>query len=499
MIHNPVIPGFYPDPSVCRVGDDFYLATSSFEYFPGVPLFHSTDLVDWRQIGHALTRDSQLPLQRCRRPLGIFAPTLRYIDGRFYLITTNTAQGLGEEGRPWGHFLVWTDDIHGEWSDPIWIDHPGIDPDLFLDDDGTVWFTCTGIAQAPIDLATGTLRAPVQRISAGCGGRSAEAPHIYRIGAYYYLMLAEGGTEREHMVTIQRGPSPSGPWEPCPRGPILSHSGKDADLAATGHADLIADAAGDWWLVFLATRPDGYQPMHHLGRETCLAPVTWVDDWPVVNAGEVVPLAFSARDREQRRPIWGDETIDFRAALDFGWNYRRNPIRSHYRHEPAAGRLGLCCAAPTVDGIVHETWIGRRQRHKEVRVTARLRFTPRPGEEAGLCVFMAERFRYDLVIRAGAAGRELCVRRTVASMQVTSDPVALADECVDLVIEADAAHYRLGFRDAEGDTRILVTSETRLLSTELEGGFTGVYCALFARGAEAEPSVAWCEAFTYRT
>ena len=215
-IGNPIIPGFYPDPSICRVGRDYYLVTSSFEYFPGVPIFHSRDLVHWRQIGHCLTRPSQLPLHEAKASKGIYAPTLRHHAGRFYMVTTNTSHG--------GNFWVTAEDPAGEWSEPVWLDQPGIDPSLLFDD-GKVYLTSSGNAQCQIDPATGKRLGDLRRTWAGTGGGFLEAPHLYKIRGRYYLVTAEGGTGRGHMVTIARADNPWGPFENCPHNPILSNRG----------------------------------------------------------------------------------------------------------------------------------------------------------------------------------------------------------------------------------------------------------------------------------
>src|SRR5690349_19562492 len=275
---NPVIPGFHPDPSICRVGADYYLACSSFEYFPGVPIFHSRDLVHWTQLGNALDRPSQLPLPvDTPSSAGIYAPTLRHHDGRFWLITTNVTHG--------GNFLVTATDPAGPWSDPI--PAPGvhgIDPDLAWDEDGTCWCTVAGVSQIRLDPATGTTTGAARRIWSGTPGAQApEAPHLYRIGDWWYLLIAEGGTERGHSVSVARARTPRGPYQPAPGNPVLSHRSTDRPIQSTGHSDLVRAPDGSWALVLLGTRPRGRTPAFHvLGRETFLAPVTWADGWPVV-------------------------------------------------------------------------------------------------------------------------------------------------------------------------------------------------------------------------
>jgi beta-xylosidase len=208
---DPILPGFHPDPSICRVGEDYYLACSSFEYFPGVPIFHSTDLVHWTQIGNVLDRPAQLQLAGAPSSGGVYAPTLRHHDGRFYLIVTNVTPGQG-------NLLVTATDPAGPWSDPIRLPGvPGIDPDLAWDEDGTCWCTVAGVSQVQLDPATGETVGEPRRLWSGTpGAKAPEAPHLYRIGEYWYLLIAEGGTERGHGVSIARGTSPNGPFTAAP-------------------------------------------------------------------------------------------------------------------------------------------------------------------------------------------------------------------------------------------------------------------------------------------
>ncbi len=290
---NPIIPGFYPDPSVCRVGEDYWLVTSTFSYFPGVPVFHSRDLVNWEQVGHVLERPSQLDLDGVGHSAGIYAPTIRYHDGLFYMITTLVGNG--------GNFIVTAANPAGPWSDPHWLtDAPGIDPSLFFEEDGTAWVT--GTADAPdaaywgdneiwmrqLDLGTMKLTGPRYGLWRGALKHAMwpEAPHLYRIGDWYYLMIAEGGTDYGHSVTIARSKTLTGPYEGNPSNPILTHRhlGKAAPISNPGHADLVQTAAGNWWMVCLASRPYGGL-YRNLGRETFLAPVVWEEEWPIVSPG----------------------------------------------------------------------------------------------------------------------------------------------------------------------------------------------------------------------
>ncbi|BBH69311.1 glycoside hydrolase 43 family protein [Actinoplanes sp. OR16] len=283
---EPVISGFHPDPSVCRVGEDYYLICSSFEYFPGVPIFHSRDLVGWQQIGNVVTRASQFDPTGAAPSTGIYAPTLRHHDGRFWLTTTivNRLQD--------GQLIMHAGSATGPWSDPVFVPGTiGIDPDLSWDSAGNCYLTYKGfhdpggIMQVRIDPLTGAKLDDIQGIWQGTGMAHPEGPHLYEIDGTWYLLIAEGGTERGHTVTIARGPSPSGPFEPGPDNPILTRRSTTHPVQNTGHADLVQDTGGAWWMVHLGVRPRGYTPAFHvIGRETFLAPVTWKDGWPVVTS-----------------------------------------------------------------------------------------------------------------------------------------------------------------------------------------------------------------------
>ena len=265
QFRNPIIPGYNPDPSITRVGDTFYLVNSSFEFFPGVPIRESKNLVNWAFTGYVLDRESQLPLDGSRPSGGIFAPTIRYHDGMFYMITTNV--NLMPTGHP--NFIVHAEDPAGPWSEPAWISQVGIDPSIFFDDDGSCWYTGTGddgngrqgIVCFKLDPMTGEILSDKKIISHGSGGKCPEGPHLYKKDGWYYLMLAEGGTEFGHMETIGRSRTIDGPYEFCPNGPILTardDNGNGSPIQCTGHADIVDDANGNWW--HPPDRPDGPPP-----------------------------------------------------------------------------------------------------------------------------------------------------------------------------------------------------------------------------------------------
>ncbi|MBO7744344.1 glycoside hydrolase family 43 protein [Paenibacillus sp. MWE-103] len=483
--HNPVISGFHPDPSVCRVGEDYYLVTSSFEYFPGVPLFHSKDLVHWEQIGHVLTREGQLDLSRAGSSGGIYAPTIRYRNGLFYMTTTNVSGG--------GNFYVCADDPRGEWSDPIFVDQPGIDPDLFFDEDGSVYYTTShdakgqGAYQSRIDIRTGKRLSGVSLLWQGTGGQYPEAPHLYRIGDWYYLMLSEGGTEYGHMVTVARSARPDGPFVACPHNPILTHRSRLKPIHATGHADLVQGPDGSWWAVFLGIRPAGYPARHHLGRETFLAPVTWTEEgWPVIGDDGTIGETMPAGNLPLRPKTEGTTTEGFdRAALAPCWNFLRSPDPRNWSLTAKPGCLTLFGSEATLNDTGVAAFVGRRQQHFSFRASARLTFAPeRDGEEAGLVVYMNERFHYEIAVARQAGARKLLFRRRLGTLWKVEHEMPWPADSIVLSVHADTNAYRFGF--AENEDRAPVRfgqGECSMLATEVAGGFTGVFIAMYATGS----------------
>jgi alpha-N-arabinofuranosidase len=486
---NPIIAGFHPDPSICRLGEDFYLVTSSFEYFPGVPIFHSRDLVHWQQLGHVLTRRSQLDLRRMRSSGGIYAPTLRYHRGRYYLVTTNVEGG--------GNFYVTATQPGGPWSDPVWLDAQGIDPSLFFEG-ATVYYTRNGpgrdfdhplIYQGLLDVQNGRLRGKLRPIWSGTGGIWPEAPHLFKVGTTYYLLTAEGGTSYGHSVVIARSSSPFGPFDGHPNNPILTHrSRRNHPIQATGHADLVALADGTWWAVCLGIRPTSGRH-HHLGRETFLAPVTWNrDGWPVVGSGGRVELEMVAPPLRASRPQPPPARDDFDSRrLAPVWNFLRNPHARDWSLGERPGWLRLRGSAVALDDVDSPAFVARRQQHHRVRCRAALDFTPeRADEEAGLTVRANEDFHYDLVVRRAPSGRQAVLRSRNRGKTRVVGALGLGKGRLLLEIEADEARYvfRAGVVDR---TEPLGRLSTRTLSAESvaafgQNCFTGVYLGMYATG-----------------
>ncbi|MFD9499323.1 glycoside hydrolase family 43 protein [Streptomyces sp. NPDC060035] len=498
---NPVIPGFSPDPSICRAGDDYYVATSSFEYVPGVPLWHSRDLVHWRLIGHALDRPSQLDLpDTAPSSTGVYAPTLRYHGGRFWMITTVVAGA--------GNVLVTAQDPAGPWSDPVPVGIPGIDPDLAWDEEGNCWcvFSSEGIRGVRIDPMTGELLSEPVAMWSGSGLQYPEGPHLYRIGDWWYLLLSEGGTERGHALSVARARTPAGPFEPHPANPVLSHRSTGHPVQNTGHGDLVQAHDGTWWMVLLGTRPRGDTPMYHgLGRETFLVPVRWEDEWPLPG-----PLELRAPAPELSPHPWPHEPDrdDFDSStLAPCWVTLR-------RHDPAAVRLDerpdhlvLHARADSLDkpGAL---FVGRRQRDPDC--SARTLVAVDDGGCAGLAVRLDEAHHYQVETGDGtvrAVARIGPLRHTVAEQSLPPGPVTLRIDVTtkdvlpptvtvrDTNPEAPAPPglrvggpdtLRLGYETADGAFEVLAELDGRYLTTEVAGGFTGRVIGMYAtRGSAA--------------
>ena len=495
---NPVIPGFHPDPSVCRVGEDYYLATSSMEYFPGVPLFHSRDLAHWRPIGHCLTRRGQVDLEGQRASRGIYAPTLRHHDGLFYMITTHVTKGL---------FFVKAEDPAGEWSDPVWItdfEGPQGDPDLFFDDDGAVWLTTHTYRLTRLDLATGRcLDRPVQ-VWSGMGGGNEEAPHIYKINGMYTLLGAEGGTGLGHMAVAARATHITGPYEACPYNPILTHRHAAGNpIQATGHADLVQAHVGSWWAVFLGVREGGgmFPRWYHLGRETFLAPVTWTDDgWPLINGGRPVAEVMDVACLPEHPWPTPPARDGFDSAQPaHGWNFLRNPDPADWSLTDRRSWLRLSAAAATLSDLASPACLLRRQQHFDCRATTLMDFAPtRDGEEAGLTVRINEDHHYEIAVAQDKGERVVLVRRRIGSLEAVVARRPIAANPVELRVEADRLWYRFSFAKPGHAHAELARGETRYLSVGVAGGFTGVYFGVYATGnGERGEAMAWFDRFDY--
>jgi len=506
--NNPIMPGFYPDPSVCRVGEDYYLVTSTFAYFPGVPIFHSRDLVNWKQIGNVLDRPSQLNLQGAGHSQGIFAPTLRYHEGIFYMITTNVTHG--------GNFVVTATDPSGPWSDPYFIQGAeGIDPTIFFDDDGKAYYLGTRpnseglrydgnweVWLKELNIETMELVGDSHVLWKGAMVDVIwpEGPHLYKKDDYYYLMIAEGGTGPNHAVTIARSKNLTGGYEGNQNNPIITHRhlGKHYPIVNVGHADLIQSVDGQWFMVLLASRP--YGGYSNLGRETFLASVIWENGWPVVNEGRGI-LAEQEVMRLTPVPVEPQLRCDHFDSdkLALKWMFLRNPQEDLYSLTERKGYLRLRLKSENFKAEGNPSFICLRQQHFSYVAATAMEFTPRSiNESAGLVVIQNDmyhiRFEYAIV-------NERQVLRVVTCIDGEEANVAQVDvEAERLYLKIAAMEQQLSFYySTDADQYHLVTGNvnTSSLSTEVAGGFVGccigMYCTSNGTNSENVADFDWFE------
>ena len=491
---NPILPGCYPDPSICRVGDDYYLVTSTFEYFPGLPVFHSRDLVHWHQIGHVLDRSSQLDLDKIRPSGGLYAPTIRHHNGTFYVINT-----LVDGKRRSGNFVVTATQPQGPWSEPYWLeDANGFDPSLFFDDDGSVWFMAnrlnekgfyighTEIYLREIDIRSMKLVGEEFVLWDGAvkGAVWAEAPHIYKVNGYYYLLTAEGGTAHHHAVTIARSKNITGPYEGNRGNPILTHRhlGLDYPIVGTGHADFVKTQNGEWWAVLLAMRPYGGY-FYNLGRETFLAPVRWEDGWPIVSPGTGrVEFSYPAPNLPETTWSQPPNRDDFDSpALALHWNFLRTPRDKFYSLSERASYLRLRLRPQCLSEQENPSFVGRRQQHIHFRAQCAVEFTPQNEHEyAGLVLIQNNDFHFLFVIVKAKEPVLRLIKRASGKEEILAEqPVQAAK--LFLKVEAHEQAYSFYFASEPDEWHAVAESvDGRILSTPVAGGFVGAFIAMYA-------------------
>jgi xylan 1,4-beta-xylosidase len=500
---NPIVSGFYPDPSVIRVGRYFYLANSSFSWFPGIPIWRSRDLVHWRRLGNAIDRPGQLNFGTLSLSRGVFAPGLAWHDGRFYIVGTCVDCG--------GNFVITAKDPAGPWSDPAWLhDVEGIDPSLFFDDDGSAWLVNNRAPAEParydghraiwlqrFDVAALKTIGPARMIVDGGVDPSTrpawiEGPHLFKREGHYYLSAAEGGTSVNHSQVILRADSLSGVFTPAPAGvnPILTQRDLDpkrpSPITSAGHVDMVELADGNWWAVFLATRPYAGN-LYNIGRETFLLPVTWHDGWPnILPHGTPIPqfAALPRLPRDIAPPTTGSFAFSDRfdaTRLGPEWLSIRGPAAAR----PAGGRLVLTPGA-ALGSDARPNFVGRRQLHDDATVTTRLTFNPAEGERAGLAAIQSDDafLTFAVVRRHGMLKVEVARRDRaadpVAGTVIGSMPLASSATPIGLRIHITAGHAE--FALAQGTTWQVVARDVDAasLSTERAGGFVGTVIGVFA-------------------
>ena len=427
---NPIISGAHPDPSICRVGDDFYIVNSSFEYFPGLPIHHSKDLVNWELIGHGLHREDQcngeMNLVDVQSDGGIHAPTIRYHKGKFYIITTNVYNsGDGKPGLM-RNFIITAENPSGPWSDPHIIEGaPGIDPDIFFDSNGKVYFIGThnpgdmnsnGIGEIwvqELDIKNWMLKGERKTVWDGVFGCCTEGPHIYKEHGLYYLLVAEGGTGKNHAVMMAASENIFGPYEENPRNPVLTtrHVTEDYFVNSTGHADMIELPDKRWYMVSLGKRND-IDGDANMGRETYLTPMVWEPtivkwqqvtetNWEPVNY--LFPVASPLTGKVERyeklpfqdKPQYKNNTFmdDFLVSkLDLEWTFIRVPQNKTYSLEANSGSLRLYTKPGTIENRKRFSMIGFRQRESDFEYQVKMEFAPKDDKvESGIIHYQKER------------------------------------------------------------------------------------------------------------
>jgi len=512
---NPILRGGYPDPSICRDGDDYYIVNSSFEYFPGLPIHHSTDLVNWELIGYGLHREEQVTgavnLADVQSNGGIHAPTLRCRDGRFYLITTHVYTSAAKGAKTeFVNFVLTADDPRGPWSEPRVLEGaPGIDPDLFFDDDGRVWYVGTHSPEAPNFPGEGEIW--LQEIDpehwrlvgerhflwrGACGGVWAEGPHLYKRDGRYYLMIAEGGTSLNHAVMIAVSDEITGPYQSNPRNPILTsrHLSYDHWVNSTGHGDLFELPDGRWYMVALGIRNEE-QRHSNMGRETHLLPVEWEREpfewkepryeWPVAapakgRVEQVNPAPFEGRAQRLRD---GFEDEFEGAELKLDWNFRRVPVPGLFSlaERPGYLRLAVLPTVPADRG--RASLLGVRQTESEFSFSTRLEFQPaRDNVHAGISIFQKDDRHIDMTVFR--AGEQYHLRLTLVEPGFDTHlriDAALPDYAGHIVLRLVSLRgaYQFDYSVDGGQTfsTFTQTSADHLLA---HGSYTGAYLGLYA-------------------
>lgn len=517
---NPILPGFYPDPSICRVEDDYYLVNSSFEWFPGVPIFHSKDLVNWEQIGHVLDRPSQLDIgDNVGIFGGIWAPTIRYHHGTFYMITTM------QPG--FNNFYVTAKDPRGPWSDPIWLEEaPGIDPTIFFDDDGKTYYVGSHkpdlsnwdeerhIYIQELDLEAGELTGARHHISSGhaANAKWCEGPHIYKKNDKYILLTAEGGTWTDHAITAFVADTVTGPYEPLAINPVLSHRhlGNDVPITTIGHADLVETQNGEWWSVMLGVRPVPGSNHYLLGRETFLTPVKWQGTSPIFNPGKGQVLLTDRRPDLPWTPLPGPPQRDEfnQASLHSVYNFFHTPRKDWWSIDEQEGALRLQLQSKKTTENTDFSLIARRQEQYDFEVSTKLQFDPaQDGESAGL--FYGQHayahFKLEIIQTDGQKKVQLykCYKENRRDKEVIQEKIAsqvVSDEVLILSAKSTGTSIQFYFEAASGDRQPIGKTQSSLfLSSRIAGGFTGSYVGMFASSnGKTSSNTAAFDWFEYR-
>lgn len=503
--HNPILPGYHPDPSICRVGDDYYMVNSTFEWFPGMPIHHSKDLVNWELVGYGIHRPEQLKLQEGLGDyMGVFAVTIRYNDGLFYLI--NTCVQCEKDG----NFYVTAKNPAGPWSDPVWLDAPGIDPSLMWDDDGKCYYVGHGNLKGKqdwpdqqgawlqeLDLVQEKLVGPRKQLSYGHANNAVwtEGPHVYKINGKYLLMVAEGGTGYNHSTTVHHADSVFGPYVADQVNPVLTHRhlGRDYPFHSIGHTDLVQTQKGDWWAVMLGKRyVDGYTL---LARETFLCPVSFEGQTPIFNpgVGKLLPemerpdLLWSPFPKKPARDEFACE------ELDLEWNMLRIPQSDWY--DIKDGKLNLQLRPKVLSELTNPSLLARRIEHHKFSAMLHVDFkAKKENEKAGMVIYRRSTCHYQFLKEKDA----LVIIKTLKGEKTEVARVAFKGKSVVLKAEANNLDLQFSYGESEDDMkRIGEVQNMNVISFEIADGFNGPYVGMYAtstgKTSKAKAEFDWFE------
>lgn len=525
-IHNPILRGFNPDPSIIRVGDDFYIATSTFEWFPGVQIHHSRDLIHWQLIGHPLTRVSQLDMLGCPDSCGVWAPCLSYDNGTFYLIYTNVRsfQGVWKDTP---NYMVTSSSIHGPWSEPILLNASGFDPSLFHDDDGRKWLLNMlmdhrggkffgGIVAQEWDQESHRLKGPVHYLFEGTALGCTEGPHLYKRDGYYYMLTAEGGTEYAHAVTVARSKAITGPYAVHPDNPMVTClPDPEHPIQKSGHADIVETASGDWYIAFLVSRPLTTRGRCTLGRETALEQMEWCEDgWPRLLNGRQIPrqqvtapqLAPHPFDPESQRDDFEGST------LSPHWASLRVPADNTWASLSARPGYLRLTGRESLSSLFRQSLLARRVQAHRIHASCVLDFQPDHFQQmAGLvCYYNSYHFHY-LCVTANDDGKRVLTITSCDKYQM-DEPLKeemLLPEIGEIFLGVEVNHASLQFRYAlkEGswqevgpklDASILSDDYVCDAQNRYRPAFTGTFVGICCQDLSGQQKTADFDWFDYQ-
>ena len=521
---NPILAGFYPDPSICKVDNDYYLVNSSFAYYPGLPLFHSKDLVNWKQIGYAMNRPEQLNLRGAGVSRGLFAPTIRYHNGLFYIVCTLVDRG--------GNFVITSKDPKGSWSNPAWLKEVnGIDPSLFFDDD-KAYIIYNSIPPENKSLYNGHRTIRIHEFDATNlkvmgeerilinGGTDIskkpvwiEAPHILKKDGWYYLICAEGGTGYNHSEVVFRSKDVCGPYISYENNPILTQRTLDTtrknSITTTGHADFVETNDGKWYAVFLGCRPyeDDY---YNTGRETFMAPVIWKDGWPhILEGNEEVQYHYRVPMRSTKtvsnsfggNAYFKDDFND--VQLNYRWQFLRTVNEKWYSLTDKKDFLTIDLRPETCSKKMNPSFVVHRQQNLKCTATTSLQFSAvSENEKAGLVIFQNETHYYYLCksVENNKPVVQLYQSTSDSSMQlIASASLSPHNKEFGLIIMTKGDTYSFLYWDGDAILSLKENLDGKFLSTKVAGGFVGSVFALYATSLEKETKgKAYFDWFEYR-